>query len=661
FKIRGTEYGIGALPLGGYVKLAGASDLPGEEDCTGAPDELMSKGVGSRGLIFIAGVVMNLVFGFFLLVGAQLYGVPRMHPVLGYVEESGPAYRAGLRSGDKVLTIDNKPIASFSDIQEAVAMSTGKPLRFTIERQIDTGSEQFVRNVVAEPGQGRGNIYQIMVQPSFSPIIDGWMEEGGELTELQKQIKIGDRIVKIDDEIIANDLEITALIRKKIGQEITLSVQSPEGEGWTEPRAVAAHVNPLGFYDLGLRYKYSVKSVESGSPAEHAGITPGDWIVGVSLTPGEPLYLTQDHPLSEQIKPAAFQEVALTVSRAEEPLELAITPRAMTADLRIPLGKDNFLGVLLQPESPQGKPVVSEVLSGGPAEGLLQAGDIITAINGESLAQGKTIPELLNTLAVKPVTIIVQRDTEPEELRLLVKPKVEPAIGVPRIGIIQATPRIYGVEPGSAAEQLALGPADTLTGFTISNDLQKTTLTWQREGELSEREETFATPPKVLAAPKEAGLYGTIGILPKANIFIDKSPSFLAACRSALPLTWEKTTTIFRFLGKLIGGDFSLTATGGPILIFKVMYASAEAGFGRLLDIAALISLNLAVLNILPIPVLDGGYLIFLLVELVKGSRPSARVREYAQYAGFIFLMGLMLLLTTFDVYYSWIQSWFGG
>jgi regulator of sigma E protease len=101
---------------------------------------------------------------------------------------------------------------------------------------------------------------------------------------------------------------------------------------------------------------------------------------------------------------------------------------------------------------------------------------------------------------------------------------------------------------------------------------------------------------------------------------------------------------------KLIKGDISTDTLGGPIMIAQMAGDSAKAGVGSLIFFIALISINLAIINLLPIPVLDGGHLLFFLIEAVKGSPVSIKVREVAQQVGLFILILLMILVFYNDI-----------
>ena len=118
-----TEYRLSAIPLGGYVKLAGEEPEPGKE---AAPDEFYGKSVGQRSIVFAAGALVNLIFGFFIFMVAYGVGVPVLPAVVGEVAPGSPAWKIGLKSGDRIEKIGNiSPPVDFEDLRISVALSSG--------------------------------------------------------------------------------------------------------------------------------------------------------------------------------------------------------------------------------------------------------------------------------------------------------------------------------------------------------------------------------------------------------------------------------------------------------------------------------------------------------------------------------------------------------
>ena len=120
-----------------------------------------------------------------------------------------------------------------------------------------------------------------------------------------------------------------------------------------------------------------------------------------------------------------------------------------------------------------------------------------------------------------------------------------------------------------------------------------------------------------------------------------------ASLGHALQRTWETSVFSLRMLGKMIIGEVSLKNLSGPITIADYAGQSAQIGWISYLAFIALISISLGVLNLLPIPLLDGGHLMYYMLEIIKGSPVSTRLMEVGQNFG----MGLLFLLMAFALY----------
>jgi len=116
------------------------------------------------------------------------------------------------------------------------------------------------------------------------------------------------------------------------------------------------------------------------------------------------------------------------------------------------------------------------------------------------------------------------------------------------------------------------------------------------------------------------------------------------AVGQAFAETGRLTAATFGMLGRMITGSASLSNLSGPITIAQMAHSSALLGFSRFLFFLGLISLSLAIINLLPIPVLDGGHLMYYLVELIKGSPVSEKTQIMGQYLGILMVVGLMSL-----------------
>ncbi len=118
----------------------------------------------------------------------------------------------------------------------------------------------------------------------------------------------------------------------------------------------------------------------------------------------------------------------------------------------------------------------------------------------------------------------------------------------------------------------------------------------------------------------------------------------LAALGQAVRKTWETSVLSLKMLGKMVLGEMSLKNLSGPITIADYAGQSAQMGVVTYLGFLALISISIGVLNLLPIPLLDGGHLLYYTVELIKGSPVSEKAWEAGQKVGIALLITLMVV-----------------
>ncbi|MCH7543025.1 MAG: RIP metalloprotease RseP [Proteobacteria bacterium] len=219
-------------------------------------------------------------------------------------------------------------------------------------------------------------------------------------------------------------------------------------------------------------------------------------------------------------------------------------------------------------------------------------------------------------------------------------------------------PNVGTVQSGSAAEEAGIKPGDVIVGIEDNeigrfSDLQRIIsispgvplrVELRRDG----RQLTLTVTPKlkeitdVLGNRHEVGL---IGISSAGTAFVRHDPA--TAVLRAVQETYRFATLLLGVLGEIISGTRSSKELGGPIGIFQMSGQMAEFGLPTVFWFIAVLSVNLGLINLFPIPVLDGGHLMFYAIEAVRGKPPSERFMEY----GFRVGLGLVLTLFVFVTY----------
>jgi regulator of sigma E protease len=144
----------------------------------------------------------------------------------------------------------------------------------------------------------------------------------------------------------------------------------------------------------------------------------------------------------------------------------------------------------------------------------------------------------------------------------------------------------------------------------------------------------------------EIGLLG-IGM---AGEMANEQYGVFGALKRSIEETGRLIYLIAVSIKKMVSGSIPADSIGGPILIFQIYGEQAEQGFNELIRLTALLSINLGLLNLLPIPVLDGGHIFFFLIEMIRGKPISERNRERAQQVGMFMLLSLMVFAFYNDI-----------
>jgi len=308
--------------------------------------------------------------------------------------------------------------------------------------------------------------------------------------------------------------------------------------------------------------------------------------------------------------------------------------------------------------------VVGRVTEGTPAAAAgLRTGDVVVAVNGRPIAYWEELDRALAKSDGRPLELRVRRDGTEQVVtatpRLRSVP--DPIFREPReswdIGAgPQLIPQISSVSPGSPAGKAGLKAGDVVTNVAgqlvyTPDDLveairtrpgQSFPMTVERDG----RTLTVTVTPDPVKEKSPDGQEREVGriqagIATKAVSFAPYNP--VSALGHGVTKTWDMTALTVKGLWKLLSRQIDSSNIGGPIQIATEAGRQAKDGMASLALFTAIISVNLGVLNLLPVPMLDGGHLFFFVIEAILGRPLSLRKREVAQQVGFVLLMLLMV------------------
>jgi regulator of sigma E protease len=374
---------------------------------------------------------------------------------------------------------------------------------------------------------------------------------------------------------------------------------------------------------------------EGRCPAREAGARLGDRIMRVN---GSPVATATE--LNRELLKASDGAVELTVRRDAQQVALTVRPEPLARSV---IG---ITGVTSTIESLE---------KGGRAEAVgLRPGDRIAAVNGQRVTSGveieeairgswgETRMEVLRGGEAIPCTSPITDAAVLEEFMFSM--------------LFEAGTTLTWVEPGGPAWRAGLRPGDVITAVAGERveaweDILLETdragegpfeVRWRRNGQLFAGEVTPAE--KVLPGSAHLG------------IIMDRAKSrplrygVVGAVANGISNTVEKIAEVVLILRGFATRQVSPRHMGGIVTIAYASYRAAEEGMGKLLYMTAVISAAIAFFNVLPIPVLDGGHLLFLGIEKIRGRRLSERVMAAAQTVGFVLLMMLVIYVTRNDI-----------
>jgi regulator of sigma E protease len=582
-----TEYRIGLIPLGGFVKMLGQEDA-GPIKSTTDPRSFANKPTSKKMAVISAGVVFNAISAIAAFVVIFLVGIKLPPPVIGWVVPDSPAAKAGLQAGDEIVEIDGKTKdLDFSNILVAAALS-GKDEQISLKVKRDDQILDFTMASVQEEGADMRmfGVEKPMTLEIANIADDNDIKKLNEMTGLLP----GDLVTAIDGKAVRKHWELRKILHNTFTPQVTLQGQRKTDSdqtdivrslidlewGPTPLRAILkeeiSDTDLNNIYTIIPRLRVATVSKDHASKVQDSTtiIKKGDIILAIANI---------EYPTFDELRDATRsyenKKMPINVSRTndkgiEEIFTVIVTPKTGKGSDHPTIG--------IYPMLDAEHPVVAKTINTKNREALpIPRGAAIEAVDGTPVANYYDIIREIRKNPGQRITLDYRLNAEDAgDVVLNVGPADEP------VGVIPSFSQMV--------------PFD---------DLKK--------------------------------LYKATGPIDAVVKGYRKTVMFIAQT--------------YVTLRRVIGGLVSPKNLMGPVGILKVSYIIVtDQPLVNYLYLLALISACIAVVNFMPIPPFDGGLIVILAIEKIKGSALSERIQGVIAYAGVALVLALFLYLTINDV-----------
>jgi len=577
-----TEYRLGLIPFGGFVKMLGQEDT-GPVKTSDDPRSFANKPVGIRAVVLAAGVVFNVISAVIIFMIVFLIGINLTPAVVGGVVPDSPAARAGLKAGDEIIEVAGKSdYLDFSNIGIAAALS-GRDEKIPLRVRHADGSEEDLALVAEQlPGE-QMRLFGIVIPTSLT--VGRLSEDDANDLYSKTGLLAGDRIKSVNGRDVQSYWELEEVIQNSLVPQVTLSAERAGDSGEVESIKSQIRLNLMHAtsYDIGsefeLNHIYSmvprlqitVVSDKLVSNVNDTGssLQPGDIVLAIGDVENPTYKEMRDVTEKHEGKELPVKVLRTNASGAEETLTITVKPKKPTGSDRVMIG----IGVALDAEHP----VVASTINaeGGPPKLEIPRGARITAVDGAPVSHFYEIIKEIRRYNGERITI---------DWRL----SEEIAGNV-------------ALEVDNGGESVTVKSA--FAEFIPFEDLKRA--------------------------------YKASGPIDAVVMGYRKTVMFVAQT--------------YVTLKRLIGGLVSPKNLMGPVGIITFSYRIvAEQPLVYYVYFLGLISAVIAVFNFLPLPPLDGGLVVILLVEKIKGSALSEGVQGVIAYGGWA-LIGALILYVRFN------------
>jgi len=617
-----TEYSLRILPLGGFVKMLGQEDA-NPNKTSADPRSYNMCPVGKRMIVVSAGVIMNLLFAALLYVIAFTAGVQFPAPVIGNVGQSMPAGLAvprnaeqlnieqpGLHAGDRVLAINGDTVNTFADIEIAAAMSrSDRPPTLTVERP--GADEPLLFEITPKPSNATG-LLAIGVTPASSTTLyadDSMMEDvslmldhsalgpAGVQPGMTMRSAAGEAIDTFQQfEEIVNRLDgepvpTTWIKLDKQGESVgdVIEVAIPSSIELQVLYAPTHRKNSLFDFERGLFGLVPLTKISSiADDSLNTGtLQAGDVILRIGEIEG----------------PANGVLRKYVQDRPGETIRMEVLRDGTSMEVYPEVSRSGRIGVMLAPALDV--PVTAEPF------------DAVRKLSGSADEEPIVVDSPIASAQLMPRTTIEQVNGTPvsswREIRAAFR---------------NATHQAFATEQGADVPMTVLLPTPNAQPETVTVELSVEDV--RELHRLGWESSISAAMFEPLHTVRSAG----------------GNP--ITAIAMGIEETHKSMTQVYLTIDRLVRGTVGVEQLRGPVGIVDIGTKVADKGFIFLLYFLAIISVNLAVINFLPLPIVDGGLFLFLIYEKFKGKPPSVQFQNWATIAG-LFLIGTAFLVVTWN------------
>ncbi len=614
-----TEYGVGTIPLGGYVKMLGQDDNPNQAEEEAArirtlnedgeevlnPRSYPAKNVPQRMAIISAGVIMNLIFGILMAAVAYKIGTPIQPASVGGVTYGSAAWEAGWESGYDLIGFSDADQDSFFyrytwDLKYAVigaGMEGSDAVTFrVVDRQRRPRSSDVVPVPVSADGKHRA-VGIMNATNSTVALTTAFHDQKGE--EVKPVLMPGDEVVEVEGTAISFDGYGPKEKRQRLGWEVQEAFAKNPGEPvqvkvLRAGSETALTIPPLKMQGPGFVLGIGpITAFQMGSKAVGLGFQLGDVIEKVN---GVDLSSVGAVQLPQYLTAYDGQEVIFSVRRGSE-------EESALVEITVPDFQSGITHLARVPNA------VGCLTSLGLA---YSTNHLVTASSVEEILVGD---ELVATQYIKRADSSENVDNE--------------------LFAVRSMSQYWTWFHVHGSSQLA-------------NPAFETKLVFEREG-LNELVEII---PRWSALDDRYQPSRGVMFSPLQRVHQ------VEGLGEAISQGWIRTKQDLQRVGQTLGwiadGTASVKDLGGPVMIMKVAQDEASQSVTRLLLFLTMLSANLAILNFLPIPVLDGGHFVFLTIELITRKPVSERIQGTLSVMFMFLLLGFMVFIVFNDIARLW-------